>query len=374
VKACLLSQGLVPTPAFLAAFGPPFLEKRRAYGNPDDAQFSGETLPQELYILPDHLICAVNVRASSPWRLDCQSAAYRVYHAEMPDQRVDVTFPLRPSFYDSTISDRTPVRKIVTLYGGGSLGVFVYGRCSLNDMGKACHFCSLGPNRKNQTEFPEVLQEDQVREAIQRALQDTATPISQVMINGGNFADMDKGFCYYAEIVAAAREAIQAVARNVELHLIVGPPRDLRLIERLRGSDVRVAMNLEVGDSEVFSRVCPGKHELYGQEYIRQALLAVLRHLGPGSANSIFVGGLEPIETLAAGMTRAAADGIVPVVNVFHPDPETLLAGAESPSPAHVVDMGKALQDIYMANPWMRPFYLDCGRNSLDTEAHRRLF
>jgi hypothetical protein len=375
LKAELLSHGVVPTESFLDMYGPPFLEKRRAYGNPDDVNYRVHTIPQELYILPERLICAVNIRRNSPWYLDwTKEDSYFVYNKGRPEQRAHVSFPLRPKFYDRTLTEGEPVQNFVTLYGGGSLGVFVNGRCSFNDVGQTCGFCSLAPNRSRQTEFPEILKAHQVRQALQYALEDNETPITQVMINGGNFRDMDNGFLYYVEIVRETRGAINSVGRDVELHLIVGPPRNLKLLKRLKDLNVSVAINLEVHDPDLFIQYCPGKHNVFGRDHVERALMACVDHLGPGHVYSIFVGGLEPVDSLATGMLHIAESGITPIVNVFHPDPDTSLANTPSPSPSEIIEMGRSLQAIFLKFSFAKPFYLDCGRNSIDTEAYYELF
>ena len=375
LKAELLSNGILPTESFLEKYGPPFIEKRRAYGNPDDIKYRERTIPQELYILPEKLICAVNVRRVSPWCLDwTKEYGFFVFNRERSDQRTQVSFPLRPQFYDYSLPGNVPVQNFVTLYGGGSLGVFVNGSCSLSNMGQACGFCSLAPNRSFETEFPQTLKAHQVRQALQSALGDNEAKITQVMINGGNFPNMDNGFLYYIDIARAAREAIDMVGREVELHLIVSPPKNLELIQRLKGLNVSVAINLEVHDPELFIHVCPGKHIVFGRDHVERALKACVDYLGPGHVYSIFVGGLEPVDSLATGMLQVAESGIVPIVNVFHPDPDTSLANTPSPSPAEIIAMGRSLQNVFLNNPFAKPFYLDCGRNSIDTEAYRGLF
>ena len=375
IKTELLSYGVVPTEPFLKKYGAPFLEKRCAYGNPDDIRFQTYTLPQELYLLPERLVCAVNIRSGSPWRLDwSKENNYFVYNENDHEQKTQVSFPLRPSFYDTELPQGGAIQKYVTLYGGGSIGVFVNGNCSLSHMGLACGFCSLAPNRSRQVEFPTVLTSHEVFEALKIALSDYETPITQVMINGGNFIDLDRGFLYYVDIVREARRAIDAVGRDVELHLIVAPPKDLSLTSHLKGLNVSVAINLEVHDPELFARYCPGKHEVHGRDQVERALMACVDHLGPGKVYSIFVGGLEPISNLVQGISQAAESGIIPIINVFHPDPDTPLAKLPSPSPVEIIQMGCELQKIFTKHSFVKPFYLDCGRNSIDTEAYRRLF
>lgn len=374
MKAELLAHGLRPTEAFLEDYGPPFLEKRRSYGNPDEAVYLDRPVPQELVLLPSGLVCAVNLRAASPWRLDREGGAF-VVRREGAARRHEVTFPRRPAFYDQATTGGRPVNSVITLYGGGSLGIFVSGSCSLVEMGAACRYCSIAPNRSRQTGFPSVVTGTMLEEALAVALRDRACPVKQVMINGGNFIDPDRSFLYYAKMAEAARTAIDSVGRgDVDLHLVVYPPLDLRLLELLHPLRLSVAMNAEVYDPERFRAFCPGKDAVLGQAHILNALASAASLLGEGRVFSIFVGGLEPVESLREGMERLAGDGVVPVVNVFHPDPDTALAWRPAPSAAEILGFGSALQAVYRRLPPFQPFYLDCGRNSIDTEAHQGLF
>ena len=172
----------------------------------------------------------------------------------------------------------------------------------------------------------------------------------------------------------AARRAIDRSGRKIELHLIVFPPRDHKLFELLGDLDICVAMNSEVFDEELFKRFCPGKDAVAGHEQMFDSLAACADVLGRGHVFSIIVGGLEPVDNLRRGLHFLSTRGIIPIVNVFHPDPETPLATFPAPSTETIIEMGRSLQSVYHANPWMRPFYEDCGRNAIDTEAYRQMF
>jgi hypothetical protein len=372
LKAELLAHGVRPTEEFLAVYGPPFLAKRRAYGNPDDLTFRDLSLPQELILLGEDLVCSVNVRSESPWQL-CHSPE-NGYMVQRGATLAPISFPLTPSFYSEPLPDGRLARSVVTLYGGGSLGVFIHGNCALVDMGKACQYCSIAPNRSREGEFPTVVSEDLLRQALKVALADAACPASQVMLNGGNFRDPDRSFLYYANLCRVANEVIIESGREVELHLIVYPPADLALLRELEGLNVSVAMNLEVFDPELFARFCPGKEVVLGQNHLFDALNGAVRVLGEGNVFSIIVGGLEAQDSMDAGMERLAKSGVIPVINVFHPDPETPLFDRKAPSPSRILEMGRSLQRIFADYPFSRPFYQGCGRNSLDTEAFLRLF
>jgi len=374
VKAELLHHGVNLSPAFSSHYGEPYLAKRRAYGNSDPLEFRQRLLPQELFLLPDRLVCAVTIRLDSPWTLDWSDDEGFVVRRGSGDRCIPVDFPRTPAFYDRALSSGEAVKNVVTLYGGGSLGVFAFGSCRLVDIGKPCGYCSISQNRDLGVDFLDVISEARIEEALSLALEDTACPITQVMVNGGNFPDQDRSFSHYARLARVAARAVKASGRDVEVHLIVYPPRDLGRLAELKGSGVGVAMNYEVCDPDLFRKYCPGKTVYGGQEHIAAALRRAAEELGEGSVYSILVGGLEPLESLERGLFELAADGVTPVVNVFHADPGTPLEQHPVPDASSVRAMGQVLQEVYRRYEFAHPFYLNCGRNSIDTEAWLGLF
>ncbi|NSC25220.1 hypothetical protein FM076_30350 [Streptomyces albus subsp. chlorinus] len=376
LKMQILHHGIVPTRPFLDHYGAPYLEKRRAYGNADDLAFVGDSLPQEAYLGPARIITSLNIRPASPWRLDWSEEEGFFVGDVHGTVVTPVDFPRRPAFYDYPMSSGGTVKNLITLYGGGSLGIFVYGRCALVDMGKACQYCSIEPNRsKTDIDFANVVSEAKLREALALALTDTAAPIKQIMINGGNFPDPDKSFRYYARLVRAAREVLDESGReDIELHLIVYPPSDLELFAELKGIDVGVAINTEVYDAEIFRKICPGKTVVGGQRHLHDALCRAAEILGPGHVYSILVGGLEPQESMDTGMEFLSGYGVTPIINVFHADPGTPLYSHPEPSIERIREMGTSLERLFREHSFMTPFYMSCGRNSIDTEAYLGLF
>ena len=372
IKAEILAHGVNLTPELLRNFGPPYLEKRRAYGNQDPPELRRHTIPQEVWFADRQVIAAVNVRPSSPWDLTFDGTSYRLFHSD--GRSLDVDFPRRPGFYDRWLPGGRPTNQIVTLYGGTSLAVFVYGSCSLVETGNPCGYCSIEQNRSIATEYDKVVRPAQLRDALASALSDSPDHVNQVMLNGGNFHDADKSFQYYAELVSVAREAIDRSGKLVELHLIVFPPKDLSLFERLRGTGASIAMNTEIYDPQLFARYCPGKAKVIDRCHMFDALEAASDVVGRGHVFSIFVGGLEPLDSLREGLDFVFSKGAVPVINVFHPDPGTPLESHPAPPVEQIMAMGRALQGAYDQHEFARPFYDHCGRNSLDSEAHMRLF
>lgn len=370
IKSSLLSQGVSIDQSILDAFWPPFLEKRRAYGNQDPKEFFTKTIPQELYILPDNLIVAINIKDRSPWKLFHEDAQYWISNGTISRK---VTFPLRPKFYEFTLWGGKPLSQVVTLYGWKSLGLFVNGSCHLININKGCHYCSLGVNRAVTKEFEMIIQSKLAKEAILSALTDESIDVNQVMINGWNFPDLDFGFRFYVKIVKEVIAAVKLSKKDIEVHLIVAPPKDISLVHLLEGTNIKIAVNTEVYNSSLFAKYCPGKAIHYPLEHIFSTHRELVRVLGKNKVYSILVWGIEPIYSLKKGIDFLSTSGVTPVVNVFHSDPWTPLEYLKNPDENYIMVAGKHLQDSY-DHYGFEPFYLNCWRNSLDTEAYLKLF
>lgn len=374
IKASLLAEGVDITEQFRAEYGAPYLLKRRAYGNSDDRSFLAAEMPQELFLGEEPVVCGIHGRHSSSWYLDTNDGRFVLRHRN--GLVVDVDFPRIPNFYSAPLPSGRRGNQVGTLYGGHSLGIFVYGHCILVDRGEGCKYCSIGPNRSQQTEFADVVRTEDVYALVRAAIELDSDVLTQVMINGGNFKDRDKGFQYYVKICAAARRAIDdcRAGKRVELHLIVFPPKDLRLLKELANLDVSVAMNTEVFSPALFAKYCPGKVREGGQATLFTALEKAVHYMGAGKVFSIFVGGLEPLDSLSQGLRHSFSLGAIPVINVFHADPGTPLSDHPLPDRDEIIAQGVSLQNIYQEYNFSRPFYEHCARNALDAEAHRALF
>jgi hypothetical protein len=368
VKAELLSFGVQLTSAALANYGKPYLMKRRAYGNSDPLSLVAATLPQEMVVTESRLVCAVNIRPTSPWKIDFIGEQFVLIRQGM-ERVLPLDFPRHPRFYDEKDDVGFSPASVVTLYGGAALGIFVYGDCTLVSRKQACHYCSIEPNRSRNSAFLAVISPSDVEKAIRMSLAVDEGQIKQIMLNGGNFPDLDKSFGYYISIVEAARRAVDASGKNIPIHLIAFPPKKLQLIKEIADFGVEVAFNTEVYDEDLFEKYCPGKFADGGHKLLFSAMEEAVHHLGKGRVFSIFVGGLEPLASLNQGMEFVSALGVTPVINVFHADPETPLADYPMATSLQIMAMGKALQNVYEKYQIGIAFYADCGRNSIDHEA-----
>ncbi|WP_158795505.1 radical SAM protein [Pedobacter sp. L105] len=374
LKAELLSKGISLTENLINNFSVKYLEKRRAYGNPDPVELRHVRIPQELYLDPENLrlIVSINVETDSEWLLDYMDDIYFLINKNTYFKHI-VSFPLKPAFYSQLLENKQKLSQIVTLYGGGSLGIFAYGKCHLVEINKPCHYCSISQNRDKGTDFVLTINPDLIYESVILALQDEECPAKQVMLNGGNFKDRDRSFLHYTSLLKSILRAVRDSGKKIDVHLIVYPPENLELLEELKDLDIGLAMNTEVFDIQLFEQYCPGKVETGGRQHIFDALEKAVSVLGKNKVYSILVGGLEPLESLKSGLTYLADMGVSPVINVLHTDPGTPLENFPKPTVEQILLMGKELQTIYSEYGFL-PFYEDCGRNSIDSEAYKGLF
>ncbi|EIU6784209.1 hypothetical protein L5164_003779 [Vibrio parahaemolyticus] len=366
LKASLLSNGVRVSELAKEKYGEPFLVKRRAYGISDPLEYNEIDLPQEMYLNSD-IICAVNIRTDSPWKLDYIDEEFKIINDD--GYSFDVDFPRTPEFYSKKLSNGKLCNTIATLYGGSALGIFVNSKCHLVESKNACKYCSIKVNHDQGVDFVSLVKPIEIYEAVKLSLQ-SQSPIKQVMINGGNFPNPDKGFEIYIECCKMARKAIDELCSDIELHLIAYPPNRLELIDQLAEYNVSIALNSEVYNDKLFNSYCPGKDK----HKINLALDHAVQVLGEQKVYSIMVGGLEPNESLELGLNDLISRNIIPVVNIFHPDPNTDLEHYKSPRTDDIIDMGKKLQECYSKIKVKSPFYQYCGRNSIDYEASLNLF
>ncbi len=370
IKAQLLANGIRIDDSLIKNFKGEFVEKRRAFGNQDPKEFLKCTIPQEIYISPENVICAVNVKNNSKWSLIYECGKYCVTDGV---EKVLVSFPKRPDFYNKKLKSNPEinVNQIITLYGGNCLGVFANRYCSFGP-DNLCHFCSLKCNHGKENDFLDIIKPEIMEEALEIALEN-ADDIRQIAITGGIYGSLDNSFDYFYNLAQSALKVLKKVNReDIRILLVISPPTNRKLLDRFKGMNIKVSMDIEVFRKDLFEKFCPGKNKHVGYQNFIDSLIYLTNVIGKGNVYSILVGGLEPIASFEEGADFFAKHGIVPVVNVLHVDPGTKMKESDKPSAEYILKLGKILQRIYSKHGF-EPFYNHCGRNSLDTEAYEKM-
>lgn len=220
-----------------------------------------------------------------------------------------------PGYLSSRDSAGRPVTDVVFSHVD-RVRISPVGGCTMT-----CQFCDI-PGRKY-TPRPA----DQLLEALDVAMRDTALPAKHVLISGGTPGLRD--FEYFDDVCRATVEAV-----DVPVDVMM-PPRqqDPGFIDRLSDMGVNgYAINLEVYDEEVSRRVTPQKYRLGPKHYAHAIERAVARTGGNGRVRSLILVGLEPEDRTLAGVEFLARLGCDPVLSPFRPSPGTVLVNAPAPT------------------------------------------
>ena len=371
LKAEILSHGIRFSDAALAALPEDTLIKRRAYGNPDDPTLCLR-IPQELVLLPERIIVGVSVSREARLLVDYVDGGFAILRGG--ECLSPVEFTKTPAFYGQLSEAGQRVESVLTYVSGHYLGIFVNTSCYFAAPGRQCKYCSIKANAVRPEDNMCTVTEGAAVAAVRKAVSLAPEAVDLVFISGGNFADRNKNFLYYSSLALVVKRELAATLPSAEVVLNVFPPDDLALTERLRGAGINVLVSTEVFSPEGYAYHCPGKSAVLPKARLYEVLDRYLDVCGRNRVYSIVIQGLEPCESLIAGIRDYAARGVCTVVNVLHIDPDTELAkeGIGHPSPEEILRVASALQEVYREHRFdTRRIY--GGRNSFDAECSRGL-
>ena len=261
---------------------------------------------------------------------------------------------------------------MLSLYGTYILAAFAKGQCYLWRDGLECKFCSLNPTRRVLLDGVMHLNARCVAEAATLAFRTDSEQIACVMYCGGSIPDRDREVRDYAELARATNAA--SIDHDVHHHLLTMPPRSHGIFQELLDAGIDdIGMSLEVFDPGLFKAVCPGKARFVGYDGYFRAFEAAVKVFGRGRVYCVFVGGMEEERTMFQGFDTLAAMGVVPSVNVFHPDPGSQMVHRRAPDIEYVLDVVRYLGGIYRRYGFL-PAVCGFNRSSLDAEGAAGFF
>jgi radical SAM protein (TIGR04043 family) len=239
----------------------------------------------------------------------------------------NVSFPLRPRFYDLATADGIPYSKIAVLHGRDVLATTVLQSCvRYQNRAKSCQFCAIGQSlaagrtieRKTPAQLAEVARAAVELDGVKHMVMTTGTP------PGG-----DRGAAILAESAAAVKAAV-----NLPIQVQCEPPADDAWFGHLHdaGADT-LGMHLEAVTEAVRRRVMPGKAQVPVERYF-SAFKAAAAVFGRGQVSTYILAGLgdTPAEILGV-CERLIGIGVYPFVVPFVPLAGTPLESHPAPTP-----------------------------------------
>lgn len=239
-----------------------------------------------------------------------------------------VDFPVQEPFNFAPGPYGTHLGAVVHPMGKNALRIYPDMTCLMDQPGIKCRFCGTLPKRRTHPGTGEFLSDEMIIQEIRFGISEAQKdmPVDHIFMSAGAFYNVEKTR-FYAQVIEMMRETLHNPWAEILFALTPPPPQRVRQLDLLVEAGVSdMSFNLEVWD--------PRRWDLSGSDFhigefkVRRgkkdhfsAFKYTVEMLGPGSAKSNFVGGLEEHETLFAGADLLLSLGVVPSLTVYYPTP-----------------------------------------------------
>jgi radical SAM protein (TIGR04043 family) len=296
-------------------------ESRRGGAGPSDHK--AVTIDGVTVMVPVHTAPAF----ASPYVVEKPDAVGRSRISRDGVSLGEVSFPLRPRFYDRSTADGIPYWKIAVLHSRDVLATTVLQTCiRYQSRTKTCQFCAIGQSlaagrtieRKTPEQLAEVAKAAVELDGVKHMVMTTGTPPGR-----------DRGAAILAESASAVKAAV-----DLPIQGQCEPPDDDAWFQRMRDAGIdALGMHLEAVTPDVRARIMPGKAQVSVERYLK-AFAAAVPVFGRGQVSSYILAGLgDTQEAILSTCEKLIALGVYPFVVPFVPISGTPLESHPAPSP-----------------------------------------
>jgi radical SAM protein (TIGR04043 family) len=256
----------------------------------------------------------------------------------------EVSFPLRPRFYERSTADGIPYSKIAVLHGRDVLATTILQTCiRYQSRTKTCQFCAIGQSlaagrtiaRKTPAQLAEVAKAAVELDGVKHLVMTTGTPPGP-----------DRGAAILSDSAAAVKAAVA-----LPIQAQCEPPDDDAWFARMKAAGVdTLGMHLEAIMPEIRARIMPGKAQVSVERYF-QAFAAAVPVFGRGQVSSYILAGLgDTSEAILDICARLVGIGVYPFVVPFVPISGTPLESHPSPTPDFMDSILRPLSSLLVAS------------------------
>src|SRR5712672_598579 len=312
-------------------------ESRRGGAGPSDHK--AMTIDEMTVMVPVHTAPAFE----SPYVVEKPDALGRSHISRDGVTLGDVSFPMRPRFYDRMTADGIPYWKIALLHSRDVLATTVLQTCiRFQSRTKTCQFCAIGQSlaagrtieRKTPAQLAEVAKAAVALDGVKHMVMTTGTPPGR-----------DRGAAILCESAAAVKAAV-----DLPIQAQCEPPDDDVWFERLARAGVdSLGMHLEVVTPQVRARIMPGKAQVSLDRYF-EAFAAAVPVFGRGQVSTYILAGLgDSKAAILATSEKLVALGVYPFIVPFVPISGTPLESHPPPTPAFMHEILQPLARMLRA-------------------------
>ena len=278
------------------------------------------------------------------------------YEIRSGEERVPV------SFFGALPKTDTVIDGMAQLHAPGCINIWPSSACCYDTDELKCKFCSLEKERSSPISI------DVLADGIKKLLEKLGDGRYVLNMSGGTYVSPDHMADYYIMLVKRIREFT-----DCPITIELAPPSDLTKIEALKSAGcTAIIMNIEIADSALRGRICPGKSRI-SYEHYHKALRRAVKIFGHGMASSVLIGGIQPREDILRECEILASEGVFPTIMPFRPFDNCELHGFKACAPDDLVEMSEVLGEIlrkYKLAPEKQPGCTECGGCSIENDCY----
>lgn len=342
LKTTVMFEGIRYTDALAQAAEhslPNYYPYRFKPGEHDPTGTGKATIPY-LINTADETLIRVLGNGDSPWSVTGnRDDGYRLVNDHAPGDSVDITFEPLHDWLGQKTSDGFPIAQAGVSTHGDMMVINVAPGCEyfLNKVdGKSmrCTFCSYGAPDKRTAHLGQVAGRVAIPEATLAHMREAMdavtgeTDIHHIYLVGGSLTNPRLEGERFLQLARAVQDNNLS---RIPVTLGSGAlPHDQLDEFHREGLVDSVCFNLEIWSEDLFSRVCPGKHQYVGYEKWIAALEHAVGLWGRGRVYSAMVAGIElepefglewdeAAEIAVRGVRDLCGRGIIPIYSLYYP-------------------------------------------------------
>ncbi len=263
-------------------------------------------------------------------------------------------------FFNELPKTDTVLDELARLHADGCINIWPSTSCCYDTPENKCKFCSLECKDKAPVD------RDELCAAIKMLFE--KIPHWTLNFSGGTYKNPDNMVDYWISVAKGIREF-----SSCPIAIEFAPPTDLTKLEALKAAGVNaVIMNLEIADTALRRKICPGKSRISYQHY-HNALEKAVEIFGWGQVSSVLIGGIQPAEDIITECEWLASKGVFPTIMPFRPMDNCDYSLLKPCAPDELIKMSLKLGAMlvkYKLPPFMQEGCTKCGGCSIENDCY----
>lgn len=292
----------------------------------------------------------INYADFSPFSLQLSAEHLELFYYQ---ERLQIILlePADPDKERLTQKQRVPYRRLSYL-GGDRLRIHHTDICIFKRTNNSCRFCNLPING-----FEYTLED--IYEVIDFYLDRGG--FRHILIGGGS-----EPISYESRTILKIVKYIRSKT-DMPIYLMCLPIHDKEMLQELFCAGVtEIGFNIELWNNETAREIMPGKGKVSRQKYLTALKTAKTIWREAFAVRSLLIVGLERQSSVFEAIETLSLEGIMPILSVFRPLPNSQLADLLPPSNDSLYKLYKQLDEICQKyNQHLGPECLACQNNTL---------